>query len=291
MAEFKEEAPVETGPLESVPKDRFKTLNPYEGEDYVVEGSPEAEELAAAAPPKEGPPETPEDIREQLKALESKLDFSQLGKAIGENLRPAVQPAPYQPPVPQETPEARKVKLNQRFIEDPIAAQEEANKENNLAIVQLLVNQGQTLSRELILTDPSTKTLYGKYRDEVEQEVARMPILEKAQKPRIYQTALDRVRSRHSEDEIKDQIKEGVAAALKELGIDPERLPKSANGQSRVSGGPQPRVAVPNVQGRQGASVGARPTVIPKAVEDEANRAGVDPVFYYHHLKEQGRIK
>ena len=300
MPEINDTTEDTASPLASAPM--FAPIDPYDDPDvsYAIEGSPEADAAAAEAPA--GTPTSAgggtdvDDLKAQLAAMKAQMEQSVGAGAVGKGLEEALkryapQPAPMMAQQPVETDDQRQARLQRLFIEDPIKATTELNKSRDAAYLQLLINNNQTLSKELVVANPETKGLYEKYRDEVEQEVARMAPADKAQNPRVYQTALERVKGNHSTELLAEQIKAGVAEALKQMGIDPANPPTtggtrggpvvpSAAGQQRVANGPT------------GAPQGVKKTmVIPKWVAERASREGLDPKFLYNHLKSKGQVK
>lgn len=282
-------------PLESAPSGFPTPIDPYDEEELVIEGS----EGAPVDPP-ELAGKSREELAAQLRGFEEQLKAERerndpvkaLGASLQEvlsrsqNVQPIVQPQYVPPQEPRESAEQRKARLNNLWLEDPARATDEIKKEVQSEairpLVDLLIQQGVTMSKEMMLMNSDQKAVYDKYGEEVEREVQAMSPFEKAQNPRIYQTALERVRSRHTTDIIQEQVAAQVAATLKSMGIEPGVPPKAQPAVFSPAG--QPRAAAP-------AAGGKRQVVVPKWVVDEADRQGLDPKFYYYHLKEKGRIK
>lgn len=274
-----------TSPLASVPSFGGRAIDPYEEMDAVVEGSEEAAALEQEPPELAG--KTKEDLFGQLKSLQEELTASKaandpvraLGTSLQEALRSREPPVQMAPQVPQESPEQRRSRLNALWLEDPIKASEEMAKEQLRPLVDMMLSSTTALSKDLALTDPGQKTIYDRYTDEVEREVSIMNPVEKAQNPRVYQAAIQRVRARHTDDLVSTMVEEAVQKRLRELGIDTNKLNKPAV----YSPAGQPRTAQKPTQGRQ-------TVVIPRWVVQDADRQGLDPKFYYQHLKESGRL-
>jgi len=262
--------------LDSAPQEGQQESAP--AEEFVLEGSPEALELQQQ---QQNAPQDKDELKEQLRAMQEKLAQSEgFMKGFQQNA-PREKPEAAAPPSPQiESPEERAQRLRNLYLEDPVKATEEIARENAIGLAQLLANSHTTLSKELALTDPSTKSVYSKYQEEVEREVSQMSLAEKAQNPRVYQTALDRVRARHTDDILQEQVALKVAEVLKQYGIDPDKK--------------APEVAVRTPVGEQRSvnpqKSGSR-TVVPQWVKSEADKIGLDYDIYYQHLREQGRIK
>ena len=277
----------QTSPLASVPSFGARIIDPYEDMDAVVEGSEEAAALEQEPPELSG--KTKEDLFGQLKTLQEELNAAKaandpvraLGTSLQEALRsrePQYVPQP-QAMAPQESPEQRRTRLNALWLEDPVKASEEMAKEQLRPLVDMMLSSTTALSKDLALSDPGQKTIYDRYTDEVEREVSSMNPVEKAQNPRVYQAAIQRVRARHTDDLVSNMVEEAVQKRLRELGIDPTKGQKPAV----FSPAGQPRTAQKPTQGRQ-------TVVIPRWVVQEADRQGLDPKFYYQHLKENGRL-
>ena len=251
----------------------------------MVEGSEEAAALEQEPPELAG--KTKEDLFGQLKSLQEELTASKaandpvraLGTSLQEALRSREPPVQMAPQAPQESPEQRRSRLNALWLEDPIKASEEMAKEQLRPLVDMMLSSTTALSKDLALTDPGQKTIYDRYTDEVEREVSIMNPVEKAQNPRVYQAAIQRVRARHTDDLVSTMVEEAVQKRLRELGIDTNKLNKPAV----YSPAGQPRTAQKPTQGRQ-------TVVIPRWVVQDADRQGLDPKFYYQHLKESGRL-
>jgi hypothetical protein len=131
------------------------------------------------------------------------------------------------PTDPMALAEYRK-KLNDKFLDDPVGAQQEVLNATLTPFLQQLAQNQALQSRELAMIHPETKDIFSRYGREVEQEVSMMPVQEKLQNPRVYQVAIERVKARHLSDLVAEQAKTQVdtllAARLQELGLDPAIL-------------------------------------------------------------------
>lgn len=180
-------------------------------------------------------------------------------------------------------------RYNQMILEDPYRAQMELQSRTMEPVLQTFaVNQAQ-VSRELLLAVPDNKKFYDKYGDEIEEAVASIPVVERIKNPKIYQTALMQVRAAHSDEiaaeSVAAQVEAAVAKKLEELGIKSgEMPPKSAQKQGTF-------VTPSSVASRPTTtSTNVRRIVIPTKVAQEARQRGLDPGFYYEHLKSKGLI-
>lgn len=257
---------------------------------YVLEGTPEAEELEKT--PERKPPATKDDLERQLLEMNERIKAAEEGvnpvKQFGKQLEQVVQRVgtvypQQQVSQPQETAEQRIQRLNNMWMENPAKAYEEQSREQLRPVLDIMFSTQAALSRDLALMDPNQKPIYDKYRDEVEQEVTRIPPQERIQEPRVYQTAIQRVKARHSDELTQSAIEEAVNKRLQELGIDPAKAAKRA----------KPAVYSPAGQQRsQGGGLGGpRTEVIPKWVQVEAAKIGLSAEFLYQHLKEKGELK
>jgi len=250
----------------------FKEIKPYDTEDYVIEGTPEAEQLQSKPPETKSSPElslSKEELKAQLDALQAKIQAQ------------AHPPGSYASHPPQRMWRLQKsgtLRLNNLWLENPSKAFQEQSILQVKPIVDLLFQQGAVLSRELLLRDPEQKKLYDKYKDEVESEVQKIPPQERATEPRVYQVALERVKAKHMDDVFEEKVKAAVEERLKELGLGP----KSEKGPATFNPTKPPQLPP------QG---GAPKKVIPRSIVEEAHRIGLDPEFLYEHRKEQGLIK
>lgn len=240
--------------------------------EYVYEGTPEADELAdeTKKPAEPAVPQGKDELEAQLKELQAKM---QMAETVLQRPQQVVL-AP--PPGPDEAPEVRKQKLNNRWMEDPAAAFEEQSRAQLKPVLDIMFTTQAALSKDLALAIPEQKEIYGQYKDEVEQEVARMSPQERVEDPRVYQVAIERVKTKHSSEITDKKVEELVNKRLQELGIDPKKKPAvfSPAGEQRTSSTQTPRREV-----------------IPVWVRDRAVTEGLDPAFLYEHLKEKGELK
>ena len=239
--------------------------------EYVFEGTPEAEEVQAPAPAPESP-QNKTDLEAQLKELQAKM---QVAEAALQRPQQVILP---QTPQEEETPEVRKRNLNNLWMEDPAGAFEKQSREQIRPVLDIMFATGASLSKELALAVPEQKEIYNRYKDEIEAEVARIPPQERVQEPRVYQTAIERVKAKHSEEITQDKVEELVNKRLQELGVDPKLLQK------------KPAVYSPAGQQRTATTAQPRKEVIPVWVKDRAEKEGIDPSFLYEHLKSTGKL-
>lgn len=273
--------------------------------EYVTEGSEEAEALARSneAEPAEFKGKSREELLAELaktreaiaassKASEPVSALQQTMAQMLGQMKPAE--APIQPGYAAGISQTKRISdsefekyINELMLENPYKAQTEMQARILEPMVQTMaVNQAQ-LSRELVLTNPETKKVYDKYAREVEQYVANQPVAQRLQNPRIYQTAIEAVKATHMSDFVNEEfdkkLNDALNAKLAELGIDP-------NGQKPM---PKPGYTAPQSAQRppQQSSGQKKMIAIPKWVELEADKRGLDKGFYYEHLKSKGLIR
>lgn len=283
----------ESSPLASVPGQGFRPIDPYDDTDFVVEGSPEADALAQPQEPPELQGKTREELLKELQTQKGDLESARaandpvraLGQTFQELLKrqqPVAGPVQYAPQQPQETPEQRRERLNKLWLEDPVRAAEVMSMEQQRPIVDMMISNQTALSKDLAVADPEQKRVYDRWSEEVEREVQAMSPIEKAQNPRVYQTAIARVRSRHTDDIVQDLVEAAVAKKLSEMGLSPGSQPAG-----------RPAVQTPAGQQRSlgGPGAGRKTVVVPRWVVEDADRQGLDPKFYYQHLKDKGVLR
>lgn len=272
--------------------------------DYLSEDSEEARALAAAAVDNTEPPEfagkTREELLAELQAEKQRLADAQLAAQPVQSLEQTMkammgQMAPPKTPVTpgyavvpaaQQMGDAEFEKwYNETYLENPHKAQKAAQDRQAEQVLRLMaVNQGQ-LSRELLLANPETRKVYDRYSDEIEQAVAAVPVVERVQNPRVYQTAADLVRARHMSEIVTEttqaQVQELVKAELAKYGIDPSKPPAK----------PAAGYVAPAATQRPPAGPARRAEVVPTWVEEKADILGVPKEFLYSKYKKEGVIK
>jgi len=182
--------------------------------------------------------------------------------------------------------------INQLMLENPYQAQQEMQTRMMEPILQITaVNNAQT-SRELLFANPETKKLYDRYADEIEEHVANIPMIDRVKNARVYQSALNAVKAAHMEELSAEttsaQVASLVAVELAKYGIKPGETPQIVTKPAQtVYNAPQSLSARPTAT----QSTNRKVVSIPVAVANEARQRGIDPGFYYEHLKNKGLIK
>ncbi len=290
---------------ETLPNRPHRDIDPYEDTDYVLEGSEEAAALAAPELAGKSRAEIMAELQkaqEAITAEKARADpvaalTETLSKMLPQQAKPAPAPlgytvvpqvGPAANPYANETPEQRKARINDLWLSDPEAAARATYSEQQNQLAALVATNQAQMSREILLANPETKKLYDRFSDEIETEVAKMPPVERFQNPRMYQTALERVKYRHQDEFIAEtleaKVEEAVNARLAAMGL-------GAPGKAAAPTAPAQRPTYSGVAGPGQRPPQARSTiVIPAWVQEEADRKGVDPKFYYNHLKSKGQL-
>jgi hypothetical protein len=207
------------------------------------------------------------------------------------NARSTVPSAPQNP----ADVAAWKRTMADKFLDDPVGAQQELMNQSLLPILSQVAENQALQSREMAMLSPETKDIFQRYSAEVEREVQGVSIQEKLQNPRVYQAAVERVKVRHMTELVGEQSKAMVdqllADRLKELGLDPSILEKGGKAAQRPAA---PSLAAPGGQ-RPPASVADRVSirvtpVQKKMIEQKAAAYGVTPEAMAARMRERGEI-
>lgn len=173
-----------------------------------------------AAPVEEGP--SKEEL--QAKFLETQKELEALKaqsaqrsgfESVVERLdKMAERPIQVQAPPaqqPGETDADFMERFNRMYLDNPSQALDEwANRKLGRAFETMVKGQ-EKLSRALALSDPENKKLYERYGKEVESEIERIPLAERASDPDVYRRAFSSVKGRHMDDYIAERVKEELA--------------------------------------------------------------------------------
>jgi len=271
--------------------------------DYVVEGSEEARNIQPADV------KSREEIMAELAKTREELVALQAGAApvtalqstmekMMSNMAPAKAPRKDGSTTMQLYNGQRmsdvdfEKHINQLMLENPYQAQQEMQARMMEPILQMTaVNNAQT-SRELLLANAETKKFYDRYADEIEEHVANIPMIDRVKNARVYQNALNVVKAAHMDELAAEttsaQVASLVAAELAKYGIKPGETPVSATKPTQTAyNAPQSLSARPTAS----ASTNRKVVSIPQSVAHEARQRGLDPGFYYEHLKSKGLIK
>lgn len=190
--------------------------------------------------------------------------------------------------------EAWKRKMADKFLDDPVAAQQELMGQSLLPILSQVAENQAMQSREMAMLNPDTKDIFSRYSAEVEREVQGFTVQEKLQNPRVYQNAIERVKARHMSELVAEQSKANVdallAERLKELGIDPSILGKGSTAPQRPAapslaspGGQRP----PNLSPR--TTIRVNPAQMAQ-IKKRADALGVSPEAMVARMREKGEL-
>lgn len=274
--------------------------------EYVTEGSEEASRtLNDATEPEELRGKSRDEIMQELLSTRQKLNDTSaasqptvalqqtMAQMLGQ-LKPEKAPVtPGYAAVPANAPQISDAEfekqVNEMMLENPYKAQQMVQARAMEPLLRTFaVNQAQ-MSREMLLANPDNRKLYDKYSEEIERHVATVPMLERLQNPRVYQSALDTVKAKHMDELMSEsmeaKLNEMLEAKLKELGVDPAKVKNAP--QTKSTFVPSQSATRPPVSGNANKKF----VVVPKWVEEEATRKGLDKGFYYEHLKSKGLVK
>jgi hypothetical protein len=218
-----------------------------------------------------------EEFRARMAQLEEQANLNkslQEGiQGLGKNMTPQrPQPQPVQQPGESDA-DFRK-RFNEHLYDDPAALMDEWQMRKLSPLVSQIITNNMAMGRRFLQLDPEKAPNYKTYRDEIENEVNRMPPQEKLQNPDFYDKAYERVMARH----IDDIVNQRVQAALK------EELEKSSTKNQ----------AADAAQGHTERTTYRKKTpmkeyrVLTAAERAAAKSAGVDEDTYWNYLKRRG---
>lgn len=152
------------------------------------------------------------ETQKELEALKAQASQSAGLNGIMERLDKVVdRPIQVQAPLAQQPGESDAdfmERFNKMYLDNPSQALDEwANRKLGRAFETMVKGQ-EKLSRALALSDPENKKLYEKYGKEVESEIERIPLAERASDPDVYKRAFTVVKGRHMDDYIAERVKE-----------------------------------------------------------------------------------
>jgi hypothetical protein len=268
-----------------------RTIDPYEDEVAVRESDVTDDDRdGTVAPTDDGfAGKSKDELAGQLRVLNEQLKFererSNPMKDLADQLAKRNSnyqnvPDTRQSQVTTETSEQRQQRLDLLWASDPTKAAMETSQEQIKPLVELLVRNQVANSKDMLVSNVDTKRLYDRWSDEIEREVQNSPVMDKVQNPRIYQAALEKVKSRHLDELITDLVEQRVKERLGEGAVTVNtKVPAvySPAGTQRTAQAP--------------AGGGKKTLIIPDWVSEEAFKQGVDEKFYYHHLKNKGLIR
>jgi hypothetical protein len=99
-----------------------------------------------------------------------------------------------------------KNEFNAKVFEDPFTTITDILSKSQEMQSATVANQNLAYSRRIVQIDPATKDHYKKWSDEVETEVAKMPVSVRASNPNVYEDALRIVRANHMDEMIEERM-------------------------------------------------------------------------------------
>lgn len=101
---------------------------------------------------------------------------------------------------------AYKEQFNQKVFEDPFQMVTDLVSKSAEMQSASVANQNLAYSKRIVMIDPATSGHYKKWADEVEREVAKMPVSVRASNPNVYEDALKVVRANHIDELIEEKL-------------------------------------------------------------------------------------
>lgn len=261
-----------------------------------VEFTPDEEEIKVLV---EGVDEIPKSEEEELpegykdldkKALIEKLEAEKAAReeakrradevaalkeglaSLGQDLKRPTQTVVQPQPQARKSEDEYKEEFNEKFVEDPYSAMVKFQTEKLAPEIQRLMMSNLQVSKQFLQLDPDRKDTYAKYRDEVEEEIAKVDPRERLGNPQVYQQAHDRVVARHINDIVEMKVKEVLEKQESEKKKEPPRQP----GYVENTMNPPPKKK-PNY------------IILTQEEKNRANLLGIPLAEYARYLKEKGK--
>lgn len=154
-----------------------------------------------------------EDLRAKAdQASQLSGSFNQFGERLEKIVSRPAPAAPIQQQ-PGESLEAFKERINRKYLEDPYETMVEFSNRYVGGALQTMAQQSMQLQRKLAYLEADDKDFVRKHQDEIEQEVARIPVDQQMRDPEAYKRAMDTVRARHMDEIIAIKVAEAIAKA------------------------------------------------------------------------------
>ena len=102
--------------------------------------------------------------------------------------------------------QAYKENFNTKVFEDPFQMVTDLVSKATEMQSASVANQNLAYSRRIVQIDPATAPYYKKWSDEVEREVAKMPVSLRASNPNVYEDALRVVKANHLDELIEERL-------------------------------------------------------------------------------------
>jgi len=111
--------------------------------------------------------------------------------------------------------QAYKEQFNQKVFEDPFQMVTDLVSKSAEMQSASVANQNLAYSKRIVMIDPATSSHYKRWADEVEREVAKMPVSVRASNPNVYEDALKVVRANHLDELIEEKLAQAQPAQVK----------------------------------------------------------------------------
>ena len=108
---------------------------------------------------------------------------------------------------------AYKENFNTKVFEDPFQTVTDLLSKSAEMQSASIANQNLAYSKRIAQIDPNTSPYYKRWADEIEQEVARMPVAVRASNPNVYEDAIRVVKANHIDELIEERIAQSQTAA------------------------------------------------------------------------------
>lgn len=211
--------------------------------DFLVEGT-EVDVEPTPDPERVKLEQEVEQMRSQLESTTSRADEVQALRQgiveLKENLQVPTQP---QGRVQQQRGESEddfKKRINEKFYDDPFGNLQEVFRRQTEPIVLDTLSRLEKQSRRLIVVDPERNGTFKKYMPEIDAEVQKMTVYEKAQADDVYTAAHDRVISRHIGDLMEETAKKAVAEYIKQVSDNNETTRPTPTPTGPINNTPSP---------------------------------------------------
>lgn len=131
-------------------------------------------------------------------------------EGLRESLRPAASPAGNAPPAFDLN--AFKEETNKRYFDDPTGVTLELLDRFSGAQNNEMAKLNLSYSKQFLLTDTKDKALYDRFSKEVEEEVTKRPLEDRAKRIDVYRDALAVVKGRHFDELVAEAAAKGPIA-------------------------------------------------------------------------------
>lgn len=117
---------------------------------------------------------------------------------------------PYLDGAPGKSYEELQKELAEKFYDDPTKAVDTLVQHKMAPLMRTLLTNNVNMSKRLMMMEPENKTFYEKYREEVDQELVKIPPDARLNDGEVYTKALQVVQSRHIDDIVAIKVAEAM---------------------------------------------------------------------------------